>query len=152
MSHIANRLLDSSDDCSDIVLSHEPLCGELLPDWYEDWVLLERERLQQLRLHALDALTERLISLERYGQAVQVGLKSVQEEPLRESPHRLLVRIHLTEGNLSEAVREFGRYRELLNAELGVEPSERMSSLLEGLVPARRQPKEAGARSRLGGT
>jgi hypothetical protein len=32
------------------------LSGEdLLPGWDEDWVLLERERLRQLRLHALDA-------------------------------------------------------------------------------------------------
>ena len=29
---------------------------ELLPDWYEDWVIVERERVRQLRLSALEAL------------------------------------------------------------------------------------------------
>src|SRR4051794_14897664 len=33
--------------------------GDLLPDWYDDWVLIERERFRQLRLHALEALCRR---------------------------------------------------------------------------------------------
>ena len=34
--------------------------GDVLPDWYDDWVLIERERFRQLRLHALEALAARL--------------------------------------------------------------------------------------------
>ena len=152
MTVLANRLLDSADSCDDLALSHETLGGDLLPGWYEDWVLLERERIRQLRLHALDALAERLIALGRYGQAVQVSLKSVEEEPLRETPHRLLVHVHLAEGNVSEAVREYDRYRELLSDELGVEPSEMLCELVDGVartgapVPRRRRPRTAVGR------
>lgn len=45
--------LSTPDDVDDLCLA-----GELLPDWYDDWVLIERERFRQLRLHALDALCE----------------------------------------------------------------------------------------------
>lgn len=147
MTVLANRLLDSADPCEDVCLSHETLSGDLLPGWYEDWVLLERERIRQLRLHAFDALAERLIELGRYGQAVQVSMKSVQEEPLRETPHRLLVSVHLAEGNVSEAVREFDRYRDLLTVELGVEPSEMMCALVEGVPRTRAAKLKPAART-----
>jgi DNA-binding SARP family transcriptional activator len=41
------------------------LLGELLPDWYDDWVLVERERLRQLRVHALEHICRRLTALGR---------------------------------------------------------------------------------------
>src|SRR5262245_47195757 len=32
------------------------VADELLPDWYDDWVVLDRERFRQIRLHALETL------------------------------------------------------------------------------------------------
>ncbi|MDP8937631.1 MAG: hypothetical protein M3O23_07880 [Actinomycetota bacterium] len=43
--------------------------------------------------------------------------------------------MHLAEGNQSDALGEFHRYRVLLQAELGVEPTSRLSELLENLRP-----------------
>ncbi len=40
----AHELLASSARAEDIVLDGPELSGELLPDWYDDWVLIERER------------------------------------------------------------------------------------------------------------
>ena len=40
---------------------------------------------------------------------------------------------HLAVGNQSEAVREFTRYRTLLDAELGLAPTPRLHELLERL-------------------
>ena len=104
--------------------------ADLLPGWYEDWVVFERERLRQLRLHALDALSERLVARGRFALAVEAALAAVREEPLRESSHRSLIRAHLAEGNVSEAIREYRGYRQLLNEELGVAPSREMEGLL----------------------
>jgi DNA-binding SARP family transcriptional activator len=105
--------------------------ADLLPDWTDDWVMVERERLRQLRLHALEVLCDRLTSAGRYGEAVQAGLAAVKAEPLRESAQRSLIRAHLAEGNLGEAVRQYRAFRQLLLEELGVTPS----AELEGLVP-----------------
>jgi DNA-binding SARP family transcriptional activator len=55
---------------------------------------------------------------------------AVAAEPLRESAHSALIRLHLAEGNRSEALRQYCRYRRLLRAELGVEPTAALDQLL----------------------
>jgi DNA-binding SARP family transcriptional activator len=114
------------------------LTGEdLLPGWDEDWVLVERERLRQLRLHALDTLTETLIQQGRTALAMEAAWAGVRAEPLRESAHRGIVSAHLSEGNVCEALRHYAAFRRLLNDELGVEPSFRFTRLLGEWLPPR---------------
>lgn len=105
---------------------------DLLPGWDEDWVLLERERLRQLRLHALDALAEALVRQGKPALALEAAWASVRAEPLRESGHRVVVSVHLAEGNVSEAVHHYQAFRQLLNEELGVEPSPLFTRMLPG--------------------
>jgi DNA-binding SARP family transcriptional activator len=106
------------------------LAGDLLPDWYEDWVVLERERIRQLRLHALETLGQRLIDQGRPAQAIEVGLAAVAADPLRESAHRVVISAHLAEGNHSEALRQYRAFERLLDEHLGIGPSERMLDLI----------------------
>jgi DNA-binding SARP family transcriptional activator len=107
------------------------LGGELLPGWYDDWVLVERERMHQLRLHALEALTDHLIERGDYAEALEAALTAVAADPLRESAHRLVMRAHLAEGNAAEALRQYERFRVLLRESLGIEPSRQMAELVE---------------------
>jgi DNA-binding SARP family transcriptional activator len=118
--------------------SVELLCNDLLPDWYEDWLVLERERYRQLRLQALDRACDLRIAQGRYGEALEIALSEVTAEPLRETAFRLLVRIHLAEGNFAEAVRQYRLYAEQLNFELGARPSESMRELLDGYLTGER--------------
>jgi DNA-binding SARP family transcriptional activator len=141
---LGRRLLDRSDLSADDDLSpaaREEFSCDLLPDWYDDdWVLMERERFHQLRLHALEALCERLTAAGRYGEAIDAGLAAVRAEPLRESAHRVLIKAHIAEGNQGEAGRQYELCRHLLHDELGVKPSAQLRDLLplgrKGLVPA----------------
>jgi DNA-binding SARP family transcriptional activator len=109
------------------------LSGDLLPGWYDDWVLVEAEGWRQLRLHALEALADRLTAVGCWGQAAEAASAAVRAEPLRESAHAALIQVHLAEGNQSEAVREFTNYRALLHAELGLEPTLRLRRLVQGV-------------------
>jgi DNA-binding SARP family transcriptional activator len=109
------------------------LSTELLPDWYDEWALVEAEDWRQLRLHALEVLAERLTAQGNYGDAAAAALAAVRAEPLRESPRAALIRVHIAEGNPTEALREFARYGELLMLELGVEPTERLRALVADL-------------------
>jgi DNA-binding SARP family transcriptional activator len=100
---------------------------DVLPGCYDDWVLAEREQIRQRTLHALEALSRLLVALGRFGEAVEAAMTAVQAEPLRESAQRTLIDAHLGEGNVVEARRSFLVYRQLLNRELGVEPSRYLS-------------------------
>lgn len=106
---------------------------DLLTGWYDDWVLLERERFRQLRLHALEALCDLLTTAGRFGEAIQAGLSAVAGEPLRESAQRSLIRAHLAEGNWCEAIRRYRSFVTLLHDELGLKPSAGMNDLVKGL-------------------
>jgi DNA-binding SARP family transcriptional activator len=117
------------------------LIGDLLPDWYDDWVQDERERLRQIRLHALESLARRLSGSGRHADAIQAAFAAIRLEPLRETAHRTLIEMHLAEGNWSEACRQFQRCRRLLREELGVEPSDSMRLLLETRAQLARLPR-----------
>jgi DNA-binding SARP family transcriptional activator len=104
---------------------------DLLPDWNEDWVLIERERFRQARLHALEALCDRYSESGLMMRAIQAGLAAVNADPFRESAHRALIRAHLKEGNRSEALRQFASYRRILDVELGIEPTPALSEMFD---------------------
>jgi DNA-binding SARP family transcriptional activator len=109
------------------------LSADLLPGWYDDWALIEAEDWRQLRLHALEALARRLTAAGRWGEAADAAGAAARAEPVRESAHAALIQVHLAEGNQSEALREFARYRALLHAELGLKPTPRLCRLVQGL-------------------
>jgi DNA-binding SARP family transcriptional activator len=134
---LAKGLLERSLGDPDDLPPH-CLTVDVLPDWYDDWALLERERFRQLRLRALEALCDRLTTKGRFGDALELGLAALAGEPLRESAHRALIRIHLAEGNAGEALRQYELCRTLLAEKLGVEPSEHLESLLDGVTVRRR--------------
>jgi SARP family transcriptional regulator, regulator of embCAB operon len=132
---LAGRLLTGAmaSEPDEAAAAVAPLSVELLPGWYEEWVLLEAEEWRQLRLHALEAAAGVLAGAGRFGEAVGAAQAAVSADPLRESPHRALIGVHLSEGNQSEAVRAFEHYRQTLFGALGLEPTQRMRELLPAL-------------------
>ncbi|MEW5626957.1 BTAD domain-containing putative transcriptional regulator [Streptomyces hydrogenans] len=117
---------------------HGLLTGEdLLPGRDEDRVLLERGRLRQLRLHALDSLAETLIGQGRTALVMEVAWAGIRAEPLRESAHRVVASVRLTEGDTGEAICHYVMFRTLSNEEPGVEPSFRFTRLLAERLPPR---------------
>jgi DNA-binding SARP family transcriptional activator len=116
----------------------EVLSHDVLPGWTDDWVVAESEDWLQLRLHALEALAADLTARSRFGPAASAALAAVRVDPLRESATAALIRVHLAEGNQSEALRAFARYRRQLSAELGLSPTPQLTDLVEHLLGAER--------------
>lgn len=128
----AKRLISGLATADDLAWWPDGLDAfDLLPGWYDDWVLVERERMHQRVLHALEAMSIQLVAAGRCAEGVEAALLAVRGEPLRESAQRVLLAAHLAEGNWVEARRALDTYRELLRTELGVEPDPRLAAMLK---------------------
>lgn len=132
---LAGRLPEGPDPaaaCARLVA-----CDELLLGWYDDWILRERDRFNELRIRALEVCVEVLLGLDRLGGASEAAIAAINLDPLRESSHRALMRVYLAEGNPVLAARQVERYREILRVELGrfEDPTEKMLGLLHETGP-----------------
>ena len=104
---------------------------ELLPGWYDDWVVMARERFRQLRLHALESLCATLMSEGRFGEASAAARAATRTEPLRESAHRCLIRAEAAAGHADLALADYQGFRDLLARSVGAAPSPLMEDLVK---------------------
>lgn len=128
----ARRLLDVGSDLPREELEVSVDDAELLPDWDDEWLATDRERLRQLRLHVFESMAQRLADAGFHGLALESALAAVRADPLRESAYRAVIRIHLAEGNVAEARRAYAECAAVLERDVGVAPS----FSIDGLVPA----------------
>ncbi len=112
-----------------------PQALDLLPGWYDDWVVRQRDVRRQRLLHAIEALSATLVRTGQCADAVDVAMCAVRAEPFRESAHRALAAALLGDGNLVEAVRVYRDFRRALRRELGAEPTAAFRALLSAHVP-----------------
>jgi DNA-binding SARP family transcriptional activator len=124
------------------------LAGDLLPDWFEDWVVEEAERLHQLRLLALETAADDLLAERRFSEAAMAALAALRGEPLRESACLRLVRACLGMGNVAEARERFRTFRARLLSELDLEPSPSIQQLLAGYISPLSQGSTPGSSPR----
>jgi DNA-binding SARP family transcriptional activator len=116
------------------------LTTDVLPGWSDPWVVAERDWFRQLRLRALEALSERFRLDGDLFRAYETAVAAVQADPLRESAHRKLIELHLADGNPAEAVRQYTTYRARLRSELGLTPSPEIDKLLRPISYQRKAP------------
>jgi predicted ATPase/DNA-binding SARP family transcriptional activator len=111
--------------------------GELLPGYYEDWNLTERERLKELYLKTLDALTR---YWERSGQpkrALDYALRALSADPTREETHVLLIRLYAALGQNQATRRQYQALTALLQT-YGAVPDAGTRALVAGLKTSER--------------
>lgn len=114
----------------------ESLRAELLPGWYEDWVLSEQDRLRDERIAALESLAQEHLCQRNLPAALAAARAAITLDPLRENARALLVRTFLADGDHGNAVKADRAYRAELAAALGTHPSPRFNSLLAPPSPS----------------
>ncbi len=97
--------------------------GPLLEGWYQDWCLLERERLQNMYLVVLDKLMSYCEVYHDYETSLLYGMRIMCYDRARERTHRRLMRLYYLLGDRAEALRQYERCASALEEELGVNPS-----------------------------
>lgn len=119
-------------------LPFQALDSDLLPDWYDDWLSVERERLRQFRLGTLEDGAATALDRGRPAHAIQLALAAIAADPLRESAHRLVAAAHIDNGNLADAKRQYETFAAIVESQLGCEPSAHFAALIDGALAAHR--------------
>lgn len=104
---------------------------DLLPGYYQDWILFERERLQNMYLLMLDKLIVYLQFRGEYEVARGYGATILRYDPARERTHRQLMHLYSLAGDRTSALRQFERCAHALKQELGVKPERKTVELYE---------------------
>jgi DNA-binding SARP family transcriptional activator len=104
--------------------------SDLLPGWYDDWVLFEQSRLQQDRLHAYHIIARESLARGDCESALEAAEAALELEPLFESVVGLLVQAERRRGNDALALRAYGRYESKLKQDMGMVPSQAIRRLI----------------------
>ena len=105
--------------------------GDLLDGWYQDWCLLERDRLQNLYLLTLDKLFAYSDKHNDYDAACTYASSVLKNDRAREKTHRQLMRLLYKAGDRTSALRQYERCVQALDEELGVKPQKDTTDLYE---------------------
>ena len=87
------------------------------------WPDSQRRKLERQLVRGLDCLNEMQLAVGEAQSAVETALRAVDLDPYRERSYQGLMRSYAATGNRAEAVSVYHRFRELLAADLGTEPS-----------------------------
>lgn len=119
-----------------------------LPE-FSEWLWGERERLltavSELRL----TLASRAEAQGRPGEALKHAQALLEQDPISEAAHRLVMRLHYLAGDRAAALRAYRRCEAVLSRELGVAPlpetTELAGRIERGALPTPRPPAPGGA-------
>ncbi|MEX0787483.1 MAG: AAA family ATPase [Anaerolineales bacterium] len=107
--------------------------GELLPGFYDEWVLLERDRLSAAYDQHMAVLLERLAEEDRWAAVFEWSERWISLGHGPEAAYRGLMRAHFALGDASGLSASYSRCREALLQHLGVEPSAQTVRLFRDL-------------------
>lgn len=108
--------------------------GELLPGYYEEWILSERERLANAHRASLRLAATLLERRGDYEPALDMALRAVSSDPLDEEMHCSLLRLYVALGRTDNALRHYQELERLLREEMDVAPLPETRALAHKLL------------------
>ena len=101
---------------------------------FEEWLLIERQRLSHLLEEALTKLLSQLIANGVSERAIETARRLLSLDPLREEASRALMQIHAERGQTAQALKIYESLRDRLERELGVKPDPATTALYQSLL------------------
>ena len=117
--------------------------GELLPGFYEDWIGLERERIQSVFDARMEQLLEALIVAERWIAVQEWSERWLSFGNTPEPAYRALMLASGVRGDIAKVAAVYQRCTEELLEHLGIEPSAETRALYDGLRLGTHTPRSA---------
>ncbi|MEM7114812.1 MAG: BTAD domain-containing putative transcriptional regulator [Chloroflexota bacterium] len=90
---------------------------------FNDWFSIERERLQRLMLDAIGQLVSWKLAQKEYVSGIEQATRWLQLDPSSEMAHQQMMRLLAYNGQQPAAIRQFEACVQMLDEELGLEPS-----------------------------
>ncbi len=132
------RRLRNSD--ATLAAAVDAYAGELLPEFYDEWVIEERERLRIAFHEALTALVVRSRGDRRYADAIRFARRLLADDPWREDILRHLIAARYESGDTAGAIAEFDKFARCAREELRVEPMPETRALRDALTSGQPLP------------
>ena len=104
---------------------------------FEEWLLLERQRLRVLARDALGTLLDQHLASGARASAAVVAHRLLALDPLREGAHRALMQIYAEQGQATQALKQYQLCRDALQHELGVRPEAETERLYKSIAEKR---------------
>jgi predicted ATPase/DNA-binding SARP family transcriptional activator len=133
----AERASDPADRIAHLTAAVSVYGGPLLPGYYEEWALSERERLARAYRDALRRLTALHRETGDADAALQTIRRALTEDPLDEEARADLLRLLMATGQTAAARREYDEYTALLADRLGADPPAELRAILTLPSPER---------------
>jgi predicted ATPase len=130
---LLEREVTADTPTDELLRSVEVYHGELLPGFYDEWVAAERERLQAIYESKMTWLLDNLVAEQRWPETLQWAERWIALGSVPEPAYRALMLAHHALGDRSSMAAAYQRGVEVLQRELGVEPSETTRALYEQL-------------------
>ena len=108
--------------------------GELLPGFYEEWILLERERIRSIFDNKMEQLLARLIAAERWTAVQEQAERWLAMGSCQEPAYRALMLVHGARGDMAKVSHVYQQCMAALDEQLGLEPSAETRALYDGLL------------------
>lgn len=128
------RTATTDNSVNELISSLTLYRGELLPGFYDDWAVLERERVQSVFEGKMQQLLKDLIAEERWSALLEWSERWIALGQTPEPAYRALMIAHSAQGDMSKVALDYERCVERLRDDLGVEPSSDTRALYETLV------------------
>jgi predicted ATPase/DNA-binding SARP family transcriptional activator len=127
----------SADELIQILSEYQ---GELLPGFYDEWVLLEREHLYSIFEHHMARLMSSLQEEQRWRDMLDWGERWIKLGQKPEPAYRALMSAHAANGDMSKVAATYERCVKSLK-EFGIEPSEQTKELYKNLKSGKETPR-----------
>jgi predicted ATPase/DNA-binding SARP family transcriptional activator len=131
----------SADELISVLSEYQ---GELLPGFYEEWVLLEREHLYAIFEHHMARLMSLLEKEQRWLDILDWGERWIKLGQKPEPAYRALMSAHAAKGAMSKVAATYERCVKSLR-EFGMEPSEQTKELYKNLKSGKDVPTSVPA-------
>jgi DNA-binding SARP family transcriptional activator len=106
----------------------------LIEDLYADWSFVRREQLRQIHISMCTAIAEHYLAAHIYSKAAHWATVIITENRCDEVAYRLLMKAYALDGRRGEALRQFQRCEEVIQAELGMQPAPETLALYQAIV------------------